>query len=317
MAWIPPKLRQIFCGKLKGVFERYTEKARRVIFFARYEASQFGTPNIETEHLLLGLMREDKRLREELRKGPASDESFRAQVAAETPARNKIATSVDLPLSHECRRALAYAAEEMEKLNQKFIGTGHLVLGLLRTENSRAATFLKQSGIRPNLYREVVRRMTADEEVQTPEPLLAQEPPPSHPPKAASLAEAIVVLDRLLGQSIRDLDPEQRLKRKPWSRKEAIGHLVDLAITHQRWLARALTEPNVAASGYPEDDWVTAQQYAGYSWPGLVDLWVALNWLLIHVLSAVPEEKLKLECRIGVEAPQTLLALIERYVSAT
>ncbi len=42
------------------MFERYTEKARRTIFFARYEASLFGSPYIETEHLLLGLLREDK-----------------------------------------------------------------------------------------------------------------------------------------------------------------------------------------------------------------------------------------------------------------
>ena len=42
------------------MFERYTEKARRVIFFARYEASQYGSPYIETEHLLLGLLREDR-----------------------------------------------------------------------------------------------------------------------------------------------------------------------------------------------------------------------------------------------------------------
>jgi ATP-dependent Clp protease ATP-binding subunit ClpC len=44
------------------MFERYTEKARRTIFFARYEASQFGSPYIEAEHLLLGLLREDKAL---------------------------------------------------------------------------------------------------------------------------------------------------------------------------------------------------------------------------------------------------------------
>ena len=44
------------------MFEKYTEKARRVIFFARYEASQFGQPYIETEHLLLGILREDKAL---------------------------------------------------------------------------------------------------------------------------------------------------------------------------------------------------------------------------------------------------------------
>ena len=44
------------------MFARYTEEARRVIFFARHEASQSGSPYIETEHLLLGLLREDKAL---------------------------------------------------------------------------------------------------------------------------------------------------------------------------------------------------------------------------------------------------------------
>jgi ATP-dependent Clp protease ATP-binding subunit ClpC len=39
------------------MFERYTERARRVVFFARYEASQYGSPSIDTEHLLLGLIR--------------------------------------------------------------------------------------------------------------------------------------------------------------------------------------------------------------------------------------------------------------------
>ena len=48
------------------MFERYTEKARRSIFFARYEASQFGSPSIETEHLLLGLLREDPGAADEL-----------------------------------------------------------------------------------------------------------------------------------------------------------------------------------------------------------------------------------------------------------
>jgi ATP-dependent Clp protease ATP-binding subunit ClpC len=44
------------------MFERYTEGARRTIFFARYEASNFGSPTIDTEHILLGLLREDKAL---------------------------------------------------------------------------------------------------------------------------------------------------------------------------------------------------------------------------------------------------------------
>jgi ATP-dependent Clp protease ATP-binding subunit ClpC len=45
------------------MFERYTPKARRAIFFARYEASQYGSPYIESEHLLLGVMREDSAVR--------------------------------------------------------------------------------------------------------------------------------------------------------------------------------------------------------------------------------------------------------------
>jgi hypothetical protein len=293
------------------VFERYTERARRTIFFARYEASQFGTPHIETEHLLLGLLREDHRLRGEL-KGRISEDTFRTQIEAETPRREKISVSVDLPLSHECRRVLSYAADESEKLGHKFVGTGHLVLGLLRVENSKAAIFLEKNGIRPNLYREVVRTMTGDEPLQTPQPGLPA--PTPRQPRAAPLTEPIAAIEKLLELNIRGLDSDHRLKRKPWSRKEAMGHLVDLAITHQRWLARALTEPNLAASGYPDDDWVAAQQYAAYSWPELIDLWEGINRLLIHVLQTVAEEKLRLECRIGIHEPQTLLGLIQRYV---
>jgi len=102
------------------MFERYTEKARRVIFFARYEASQFGSPCIETEHLLLGLLREDKALANRFLRSSASVESIRKQIEAHTTMREKVSTSVDLPLSHECKRVLAYGAEEAERLIVKW-----------------------------------------------------------------------------------------------------------------------------------------------------------------------------------------------------
>ncbi len=79
------------------MFERYTEKARRVIFFARYEASQFGSPCIETEHLLLGLLREDKALANRFLRSSASVDSIRKQIEAHTTQREKVSTSVDLP----------------------------------------------------------------------------------------------------------------------------------------------------------------------------------------------------------------------------
>ena len=71
------------------MFERYTEKARRVIFFARYEASQFGSPYIETEHLLLGLLREDKALANRFLRSHAAVESIRKQIEGHTTIREE------------------------------------------------------------------------------------------------------------------------------------------------------------------------------------------------------------------------------------
>jgi ATP-dependent Clp protease ATP-binding subunit ClpC len=138
------------------MFERYTEKARRVIFFARYEASQFGSPYIETEHLLLGIVREDKALSNRLLRFEVA--SIRKQVEGQTTAREKTSTSVDLPLSNESKRVLAYAAEEAERLSHKHIGTEHLLLGLLREEKCFAAQILKERGVQLSQVREELAR---------------------------------------------------------------------------------------------------------------------------------------------------------------
>ena len=126
------------------MFERFTEKARRVIFFARYEASQFGSPCIETEHLLLGILREHKGITRLLPNADAT--SIRKQIEAVTPARTQIPTSVDLPISAESRRVLPYAAEEAARLNHRHIGTEHLLLGLLRETNCFGAKLLIERG---------------------------------------------------------------------------------------------------------------------------------------------------------------------------
>jgi ATP-dependent Clp protease ATP-binding subunit ClpC len=138
------------------MFERYTEKARRVIFFARYEASQFGSPYIESEHLLLGIIREDRALTNRfLRSGVAS---IRRQVESQTAAREKTSTSVDLPLSNESKRVLAYAGEEAERLAHKYIGTEHLLLGLLREEKCFATQILTERGVQLSEVREDLAR---------------------------------------------------------------------------------------------------------------------------------------------------------------
>ena len=96
------------------MFERFTEKARGVILFARYEASHYGSPYIETEHLLLGLLREEKSVHLWVPK--AQPEIIRQRIDAASYKRPPTSTSVDLPLSNEAKRVLKYAADESERL---------------------------------------------------------------------------------------------------------------------------------------------------------------------------------------------------------
>ena len=113
---------------------------------------------MEAEHLLLGLVREDKRLMTHFL-SHKSLESIRRQVEQRTPPHERVAkTGVDLPMSQGCKRVLAYAAEEADRLSHRVIGTDHLLLGLLRDEASFAAQVLHQFG----LSLDAVRQYAAD-----------------------------------------------------------------------------------------------------------------------------------------------------------
>jgi hypothetical protein len=126
------------------MFERYTEKARRVIFFARYEASRYGSPEIDTEHLLLGLIGEDKSVYRWL---PKTDlETIRQRIDEHSPRLPSIPTNVDLPLSGSAKRVLKHAADEADRLSHRHIGTEHLLLGLLGEEGCFAAMLLRNGG---------------------------------------------------------------------------------------------------------------------------------------------------------------------------
>ncbi len=129
------------------MFERYSEEARKIIFFGRYEASQFGGPEIQPEHILLGILRSDRNLAQRLFPADLTGQGIRARIAQSQPARKKVSTSVDMPLSHESKRAMAYGAEEAERLGHPKIEVLHLLLGLVREESSLAARILFESGV--------------------------------------------------------------------------------------------------------------------------------------------------------------------------
>jgi uncharacterized protein (TIGR02246 family) len=135
------------------MFERYTEKARRVIFFARYEASQFGSLYIETEYLLLGLLREDPVLLRRFLRPTSVAADIRTEIERHITRRERIPTSVEVPLTNECKKILTLAAEEADRLGHQRVETGHLLVAILTVEGSLAAQ-LRERGLRPAAIRE-------------------------------------------------------------------------------------------------------------------------------------------------------------------
>src|SRR5215831_1806909 len=156
------------------MFRRYTKSARRVFFFANHEATQFGSQSIETEHVLLGLTREDENLMNRFLRNHSSVESVRNEIEGRTVIREKVSTSIDLPLSNECKLIIAYAAEEAERLNSYHIGTEHVLLGIFRVEKCVASEILQQIGLRLNAIRQELARVGMPPEMQ-----VRAEPPKS------------------------------------------------------------------------------------------------------------------------------------------
>lgn len=139
------------------MFERYTEKARRSIFFARYYASQFGSPYIEPEHLLLGLMMHTAVLKE-------SGKAVRAEIEQGLARGEKTPTSVDLPVSESVKGTMQRAAEEADRLGHPYIGVEHLLLGLMAASDSAVPELLRKHGI----DRELILRESPAEPVEAP-----------------------------------------------------------------------------------------------------------------------------------------------------
>src|SRR5262249_19499182 len=149
-------------------FEKYNERARRVIFFARYEASQYGGLEIEVEHLLFGLMREDRHLTRYLNQSVMSFEAIRKELEGRMPRQPKGSVVVDIPLSAAAMRVLALAANESEAMGHRQIGPEHLLLGVLAEGDSAAAKALASRGVElVSVRADIIRRTTNENRSET------------------------------------------------------------------------------------------------------------------------------------------------------
>jgi len=199
------------------MFERYTEKSRRVIFFSRYEASQAGALAIEPEHILLGILREDKPLVNQFLAGSdISIESIRKEVERRISIRDRVSTSVDLPLSNEAKRVLTYAAEERENLHHRHVGPEHLLLGLLREKESIAAQILSEFGLSYEVVREKIKSPPREEQTAVPRVGLPADLPPAglHIDIKSTMADWHLRVKKILDKIISDLIKKEIITSK-------------------------------------------------------------------------------------------------------
>src|SRR5512137_2628431 len=97
------------------MFEKYNEKARRALFFARYEASKLGSKVIESEHILLGVLREGEEIvREIFSRFNVRPDDLRRELEGPHAILERISSTQEMPLSEDAKKILAYASHEAE-----------------------------------------------------------------------------------------------------------------------------------------------------------------------------------------------------------
>jgi len=139
------------------MFEKYNEKARRSLFFSRYEASKLGSPTIEPEHILLGLVREvEDAVSTIFQRFEVQGEDLRREIEGGRVFVEQISSTDSLPLSEDSKKILAYAAHEAESMHHAHVGSGHLLIGTLRVEGCTAARILAEHKFDIDPVREVV-----------------------------------------------------------------------------------------------------------------------------------------------------------------
>jgi ATP-dependent Clp protease ATP-binding subunit ClpC len=142
------------------MFERFTESARRALFFARAEVATLGGSAIETDHLLLGVLRAASDVSWRLcAEAGVTYERARAEAKRRTTSAHRDPASVEIPFSRDAKQVLEHAAQEADRLLHFYVGTEHLLLGLLHGAEHPAAAILSAHGMKLEAVRDHVVRL--------------------------------------------------------------------------------------------------------------------------------------------------------------
>ena len=133
----------------------------------------------------------------------------------------------------------------------------------------------------------------------------------------AGIAEELMRVIDASSESLRRIDDAEASATPfagKWSKKEVLGHLIDSAANNHHRFVRAQQVEEFSFPRYEQEEWVAVQGYSARSWPELIELWRLYNRHLAHVIKRIPEEKLKVTCKIGPGEPVSLGFLVEDYL---
>jgi ATP-dependent Clp protease ATP-binding subunit ClpC len=151
--------------------QRFTQRARRVLALAQEEAARLSHNYIGTEHLLLGIVREDNGIAGRvLRELGAKPERVSEMVERMTGAGRRGGTERKLDLTPRTKQVIEFAVDEARKLGHSFISTEHLLLGLIRQGDGVAIDVLRQLGLTPErIRRETLRAIQSEQQTENPQ----------------------------------------------------------------------------------------------------------------------------------------------------
>jgi ATP-dependent Clp protease ATP-binding subunit ClpC len=144
------------------MFERFSDRARRVVILAQDEARRFGQREISTEDLLLSVIHESNSVAAAILESLGVDLEIVRQRTEETIGRGENETSGHIPFALQAKDVLARALRESAILGHDYIGTEHILLGLIDDADSGAAQVLTGLGVTLEGTRAQVRRLLSE-----------------------------------------------------------------------------------------------------------------------------------------------------------
>ena len=142
---------------INEMYERFTDRARKVMQLANQEAQRFNHEYIGTEHVLLGLVKEGSGVAANVLKNLDVDlRKIRLEVEKLVQSGPEMVTMGKLPQTPRAKKVIEYSMEEARNLNHNYVGTEHILLGLLREQEGVAAQVLMNLGLKLEEVREAV-----------------------------------------------------------------------------------------------------------------------------------------------------------------